>query len=655
MDTLMTKESTFELTEEQMTALKAQAKALLESYNYETGSYGLEAVFKEWARQKGWLVDLFRKSEFYNGRGQIIIPTNLERPIDKDKIREFFDWAVDNYVKEIQKKEIMIGLHTMYDYDKAIDNIYTITRNLCYDHSIYNGLTREEWYREAKRMKSRMEEVGYNYEALSYGGKTVYVTSEDYRKYRNFKYVLNDVCGYNTSYDDIKILDGERLENINRHLERGGFKVRALKGQKVTKFVGKLLKETNLNHIVDVQEKVWYDDNGVEHTRKQDMGYNYHFPLLGDAINPYTYEREVVISVNPIDYWTMSFGYKWASCHTIDKENERGSLCSYEGQYSGGTEAYMLDPSSIIVYVRPSAEQLAQRRQTEMPMEEQDKFKRCVFMLGEDKLVQSRVYPDGRDGGDNGLATQLRSILQKTIADLYETSNMWTIKRGTSACCEVVTSQGILYPDYRHYDDCNVSYLRRVNGDLNTKPIVIGASRIICPCCGDKHYSEEHITCDECYEDESYIATCERCNEGIRENDDNYICANDGSYFCCSECAWDAGYVYCDDINEWTDEWREDNYNGCYYGCTDDGVEIGDYWYSCPEHAYDDGWEWCDYDDDWARREDTREIGNTGEYFDINQNDDYIQTEDGLYYPDSSYAEDDGYEEDEAGNWVLAA
>ena len=48
--------------------------------------------------------------------------------------------------------------------------------------------------------------------------------------------------------------------------------------------------------------------------------YNRRFAKLADSLNPITYTRHTVLSVNPVDYLMMSNGNTWASCHTIDVE-----------------------------------------------------------------------------------------------------------------------------------------------------------------------------------------------------------------------------------------------------------------------------------------------------------------------------------------------
>ena len=54
------------------------------------------------------------------------------------------------------------------------------------------------------------------------------------------------------------------------------------------------------------------------------------FAKYADSINPIKVKRHTVLSVHPIDYYTMSFGNSWTSCHCS------ASRCT--GRDSSGTE-----------------------------------------------------------------------------------------------------------------------------------------------------------------------------------------------------------------------------------------------------------------------------------------------------------------------------
>ena len=664
LETVMIKKSNFMLDEETISRLSDQAEHLLHAYDYDTTREALKKIFLEWADKKGWMVAAFSKHPFYNGNFQIVIPAKLKRPIDQTKIQEFKNWAKDSYSEIISKEQLMIGLHTYADYKKAKEKLSNLVD--CMNPAMtYKGRTYDEISNEYLRMSRRLNEVE-EVHSMSHRGKTIYISRESADKLIYFTSVINTIDQY-ADGEDIKILTGRRLEKINDFLTSGGFNTRALEGQKIVKFVGKLLKEVGLNKVTNITTEMWQTPDGTTHQREKDMGYNYHFPLLGDAINPHDYEREIIISFNPIDYWTSSFGYKWASCHTIDKENIRGvGSNNHQGCYSGGTESYMLDPSTVVMYVRPTEEQLKEIGEEDLTMEEQSKFKRCLFFLGEDKIVQSRVYPDGRDGGDEGLAGQFRAIMQEVISTIYDVPNMWVLRKGTGACEEVIdeTDAEINYKDWKNYSDCNVSYMKRVNGNRNDKMIEVGCEQIICPNCGKLHNNSEHITCTNCYEHRVVIGTCEVCGDEIYESYN--IQTEDGHIYCCEGCARSAGYVQAlDGDEEWVwvleDETRRCEWNGNRYveaDWEDDSVEVRSTgaWYHNHLVCEDDLNTYCEYNGEWERASYAQYFEDSKIFFStaLTPIEDYITTEDGKYFETAEGAEANGYVLNEEGKYILA-
>lgn len=662
-ETIMTKKSRFKLGKRKENAWVKEATELLNEYNYYPKDEVLRDIFAEWAKQKGWLIDLFKKSEFYNKNGQIVISKDLKRPIDRNGIRKFIEWARDAYQEVIFDKEIMVGLIPYSEYDAIYRNIgRTIDRISTYfntdNNLIYKGKTLNEWVNERNRMAARITQLGIggNWSCI-YSAKRdrkAYVYDNDYFSIGTFESMLSEILLSYGDDEEPSIIGKKRMEKANVYCEKLNLKARAVEGQKITKFVGKVLKELGLNHDVRIVKETWQDaTTGEMRERDKDMGYNYHFALLGDSINPYTYTRDIVISVNPIDFWTMSFGYKWASCHTIDKRNKRGvGHSDYQGCYSGGTMSYQLDNSTFIVYVRPTKEELKSIGEENLPMEVQSKFKRCLFFLGQDKLIQSRVYPDGRDGGDEGLSTQLRNIVQEVIAKLYDTPNMWTLKKGSSECRHMINTMADgHFKDYCEYDDCNVSYLKRINGNRNTNCIEVGAPAI-CPECGEKHENQEHITCTYCFNHTSR-ETCECCGTSI---DPDYAIEINGHYYCDNECAYNDGYRNTvDDGWHLAEDCYEDDYSEeWYYHEPYDAVETENgHWYSCPENAESDGYSYAELDDVWYYEEDVYCDPNGFTFVMPWHEDEAIETDDGWYVNDDA-AREDGWEyvDDE---WVRAA
>lgn len=337
---------------------------------------------------------------------------------------------------------------------------------------------------------------------------------------------LTEMTNMTGQYIDDYIV--ERLDNISPDLH-------AHKGQKMSRVVNKLLTYVGFNKLPD---------------------YNREFAKYADALNPLQITRHTVLSVNPLDYLTMSFGNSWASCHTIDKENKRNMPNSYEGMYSSGTVSYMLDKPSMVFYTVDAS-------YNGNDFWNEPKINRQMFHWGEEKLVQGRLYPQDNDG-DNSVYTPYREIVQNIMSELFEFPNLWTVAKGTSAAGRYVCSYGTHYRDYDNYDNCTLS---RIKGSENEKYINVGHDPI-CIKCGNEHDIQENISC--C----ARKVTCAECGCEIDEDEARYI---DGEYYCddcsfwcdccdeyrvgvatevrggrtvCSSCIEDH-YTFCDDCEEY--------------------------------------------------------------------------------------------------------
>lgn len=250
-------------------------------------------------------------------------------------------------------------------------------------------------------------------------------------------------------------------------------------------------------------------------------GYNRAFARYADSLSPMVIKRHTILSINPLDYLTMSFGNSWSSCHTIDKDNRRGMPNGYEGQYSSGTVSYMLDPSSMVLYTVDAA-------YNGDDYWNEPKINRQMFHWGEGKLIQARLYP--QDNDCNGDAyTPYRNVVQEIISTIFDFPNLWTLSKGPSKVTQYVIRKGTNYPDYQYYENVNVS---RIKGDENNNAFQIGAEPI-CVNCGDHHHCESNICC--CDEDRY---TCCDCGDSIDEDDVIWIDGETYCRDCVNYCEW---------------------------------------------------------------------------------------------------------------------
>lgn len=291
----------------------------------------------------------------------------------------------------------------------------------------------------------------------------------------------------------------------------------------------------------------------------KDPDYNRKFAKYADSLSPMTIKRHTIISLNPLDYLTMSFGNSWASCHTIDKLNKRNMPNDYHGMYSSGTVSYMLDPSSMVFYT-------VDKSYDGTDYWTQPKINRQMFHYGENKLVQGRLYPQANDGNADEYAIY-RRIVQEVIAFCFDMPNLWTVSKGTENAGKYICSCGTHYRDYDNFDSCTLSKNKEYP---NENDFVIGAAPI-CIECGTQHYIEGSINC--CHVPGQTCANC-----GCVVDDPDELHEIDGRFYCEDCCN------YCPVCEEW--HRREETYIECedQYVCSNCLTEYYSWCEDCEEY-----------------------------------------------------------------------
>ena len=598
MDTTVKFNATAEMGYEMRDASwKLLDKYLPDRLNEGTGFYEMFGPNGAFWENKGWLIKAMEKSPYYNGRFQIILSgADMSRGLNTEAANNFFRYAFDQL-----NERYMVYKNTLITYEEAriiennIDHTKAIVYNL-YNNVVYcnNRVNRREYRAKLTRILNRLDSSIHDMYK-----RTVF-------KYDKQVQALKMIQEYINEADDPVLADENCAAVLSFTMGDKNF---VRKGQKITKIVNKICRTTPIVNHSDVRDVSFFDANDNYIQRTKDLGWNYQYAAFADALSPLDIKGTAVISVHPIDYYTMSFlSNGKASCHTIDKSNLRHSDHHYSGCYCGGTESYMLDKHAVIFYYLPEG------WNGDYP-EKEDKLKRCVFFIGEDKLIQSRLYPDGRDGGDAGVAVKARHIMQKVVSELFDVPNYWTVKKGTEECMKVINTCGVQYPDYEYYEDCNVSYLKRIDGYTNGNTLDIGEAPI-CPECGERHDFSENVFCSDCAEGCTY---CDDCGSYVRRENAIYI----GGYTYCRSCVNE-----CEDCNHYTRDELTTTYDGT---CVCD-------W--CLNNRYT----WSEYDNDYIDDYNvvTTEEGNSyaadsdgymecGECGELHDADNMVETEDGRH------------------------
>ena len=394
---------------------------------------------------------------------------------------------------------------------------------------------------------------------------------------------------YRKGADSNYIEDEADIAGLNQVAERCGLNVRAKANQKFTKVITAFAKEIGLDKITDIRDVSFTDNDGNFHERKKDFGWKKIQAEIGDALNILEVKSPMYISVNSKDISTMSCGDSWSSCHFVGAGEEWNGNDSYSGCYSGGNIGYIRDGVTFVVFT------------TKDGVDADDWLKgkthRAVFAFENGVLYEGRVYPDGRDGGDETIAGTMRNAVQKLIADGLGENNIWTIKKGArSTSSHVRAAEGYCgYKDWLSCEDGNMSFLQTETTDMD-HVIEIG-TYAVCPSCGRQHTNSKCALCERCWEN----IVCNNCGEGIDTECDDYI-EYAGNYYCCSRCAERAGLCYADDLDEWTSEeyCRQDACTDRWYYYYDDGIfTVDGNWFHSDETAEESGYRYAEDKGEW--------------------------------------------------------
>lgn len=392
--------------------------ALLTKYHHKNTEEGVCEMLYTYFRQKHNLIDMFMKSDNYIGNMRICLDVELERRSGNNEVAAFC-YA---FPQNVEAKEIFLKYTD--EEGKTLDDYTRI--------GVGSFKARELHYGNIAERLANKKEGRYKFEHDR-------ATKESHKELSRFSQMIR-YFGISASSK----LEEEVAEVLTQYKMNGTF----VEGMK---------KSRAFNRVCTI------------HKVDKLPNYNRLFAQYADMVSGLKRKMKFYISLNPLDYLTMSFGNSWSSCHTIDKGNERNMPTGYHGMHCGGTMSYMLDQTSIVTYVHDHATE----------NHEDGKIYRNMFHFNSGTLIQGRVYPQGNDGATD-LYKEFRRIMQGELARLMGISDDW-VKRNCS-CDANTSSYGVHYPDYLNFSGCNVTYPREMPEAAGQK-VVIGAERI-CTNCG---------------------------------------------------------------------------------------------------------------------------------------------------------------------------
>ena len=572
---------------------------------YHPTDEGMNAIIDEWSEQKGcadvWegnsVLDILSyHPDYVPEKGYIVKKNEYDRGVDISVITDVFanlDYTLmypenNGIIKEVDIRPWSYAECMQYKVklNRILDALGTE------DGITWRGMSYEQVRHERNEWVKRLAILEDEYRIIN----DKCYSPDDANLIEKLRYLIDQIKHWAVTKAE-KMTEDELLQPllIDEHVvncitnfeEQSGKTIRGIRvGQKFNKVINKILTET-----------------GVKDTWEN---YNKQIARLSDASSPTKFTRFTIISANPVDFWRMSFGSSWKSCHTIDKEgyyspSDGGD--GYEGMHASGTESYMLDPSSVVMYTVDKAYE-------DSDYELEPKINRCMFHLGEGKFVMGRVYPQGTDG-EAEVYRQWRQIFQQIIAECMGVPNYWKTEKDRQEKIQQIRSRGTHYRDYE-MSYCDIAGWSYLKPDADAKPserkITIGATPI-CPCCGETHYVEDNIECERCNEEG---VCCARC--GWQSSPEN-MHEIDGDYYCEDCCFW------C----EYHEEWE-----------IGDHIYVENYGDVCEDSVY--------FSDDFAR------CSHCGEYYYIG-NGSGIDTENGEWFCCEGCAEDAGYVQARDGLW----
>ena len=409
---------------------------LLTECHFRNSEHGVCTELDTYFTNKEPLIKLFQKSKNYIGDMRIAVEEEFERHNDGNVIRNVVNYFGSDVgaAAIIKKKQDKFG-KTIEDY------LYTgVTHIKATD--LENKSTLKKF---TKRKESivQFNSDGYTYDSCD--------------KYWKFDYAIRGFGNINVSN-----LTEEHVAEI-------------LKRDNTLKIKAGMKTSRAFNHLCHTY--------GVDESER----YNKAFAKYADLVSGIKRKLKFVISLNPYDYLTMSFGNSWSSCHNIKNH----------GGWCGGTLSYMLDSTSIITYCVGKDDNV----QTD------DKIYRNMFAYGENMLLQSRIYPQGNDGNTD-LYGVFRRLVQAELAELLELkNNAWYTNIGPSVCKSVTVSSGVHYKDYHSNQSANISYpVEKANEIKFDHALQIG-HRGICAHCGEYIDSSSTVSHSSCLIRTNNVAT----------------------------------------------------------------------------------------------------------------------------------------------------
>lgn len=284
-----------------------------------------------------------------------------------------------------------------------------------------------------------------------------------------------------------------------------------------------------------------------------DSSVRYIQDLASQIIQKTKIEGTLCVSIHPLDYLSISENnMNWRSCHALD------------GEYRAGNLSYMVDPSTIVCYIRSHVD--VQLRRFPDGLLWNNKKWRVLLHVGSSFNIAyvNRQYPFSCDDLIKELQVTNPMIIMGFsdpagyVKDAgfcniksYGLSQNYFVYKGLVLDPRVVCGgdeRSLQYNDFIHSPHYTPQFIKtnrryffdmtteQANSDLKAE---IG-KRVPCPCgCGNFLTDSDCMICDYCRDQlNGVIGYCEECGEPIYEDDLFGVSIEDTSRIYCRSCSY---------------------------------------------------------------------------------------------------------------------
>ena len=394
--------------------------------------HGICTMLDQYFTNKEHLIQLFVDSENYIGDMRIAVQREFDRSLNSNDIYH----ALGNLDRVISSRNLLSIKNA--DNKTLIDCLSAGKTSFAID-----ALPTEE---EQSAKLEKLREFDYR---SGYTGKSL-SNYEEYRQY--FSRFRN--MSMSTLNDNITYGNGPSLK----------------KGMKTSRAFNQVCTHYGLDKMCP--EDVTTTRNG-ETTTRVVYPYDKLFAQYADLVSGLKRNLYFVISLNPLDYLTMSVGVNWNSCHRIDG-----------GGWRGGCMSYMLDKTSMVTFVVNGIE----GKIHEIP-----KYYRQMFHYDNDLFIQNRLYPQGNDGATD-LYAKFRGFVIEEFSDMIDVNDDWVSSEGAY---NRINSYGTHYRDYNSSYKCATFYPRARMSKVNGHRMNIGHDGV-CIYCGETYTASWGFAHDRC-------------------------------------------------------------------------------------------------------------------------------------------------------------